>query len=588
MLIVFLSSGFSLILCYFLVDIGNLSMKLVDEDIPELLLLNHWQRELLVTRTALERFLEDYSLQHVDLASENDMKWVLVLELESVPATLEDLKRELEWAMFVYNNKIKGLLRYENFTTAESIIKEELLPKILELENRVENAYQETYESLTKGSLAISKHIARALLLLFIISMVAILLSIFFSYRLSLSLTKPIEKLITKVKRISSGEYGLQIADYTQYELRRLVDSINQMSASLHTSFTTLSTEKQFREQIVESLPIGIITVQHEGKKIEVNNAALKLLGKTREELESYLHKQTSCSKNQELWNWFYSQEFFHTRKTEITNGNETFQVIVSQAPLLEDGLNMIGRIFYFMDVSELDRLEKQIYNSEKLALVGELAAGSAHEIRNPLTIIQGFLQLMNASLDEKELRKYHIPLILEELDRINQIVEEMLMLAKPGAPQMTKVDLQGFIQGVLPLFNSNLPSNVTLSVDVHPVQVNVDTAQFKQVFHNLIRNSLEAIGEKGEIKIYSELIGKQVHIYVDDDGPGIPPEIRADLFDPFVSTKKKGTGLGLTIIRRIIESHHGQIELIEKEERGTRFRISLPLSNNNHNKYVN
>lgn len=578
--IVFLLSGFSLILCYLLIDIGHLGMELVEENILELLLLSRWKQELLLTRTALEHFLEAGSLNPMDLAGESDWRWDLVFEPESVPEALEELKRDLEWIMFTYNNKVKGLLRYKNFETAEALIKEELLPNILKLEDRLDHAYQETYGSITKGSGTISKHITRALILLFIISTVAIFLSIFFAYRLSLSLMKPIEKVIDKVKRISSGEYGLQIAGHSQYELRRLIESINQMSASLHTSFTTLSREKQFREQIVESLPIGIITVQDDGEKIEVNNEALRLLGKTREELDSYLHQEQFCTKNKELWNWFYSQEFFQTRKTEITNGKETFQVIVSQTPLLENSRKMIGRIFYFMDVSELDRLEKQIYNSEKLALVGELAAGSAHEIRNPLTIIQGFLQLMNASLDEEELKKFHVPLILEELDRINQIVEEMLMLAKPGVPQMTEMDLQELIRGILPLFSGNLPSNVSLSVDVHSVQVMVDTAQFKQVFYNLFRNSLEAMGEQGKIRLFSKLTEEEVHIYVDDDGPGIPDELKDDIFEPFVSTKKKGTGLGLAIIRRIIESHQGRITLVDKEERGTRFKISLPRVN--------
>lgn len=578
--IVFLLSGFSLILCYLLIDIGHLGMELVEENIPELLLLSRWKQELLLTRTALEHFLEAGSLNPMDLAGESDWRWDLVFEPESVPEALEELKRDLEWIMFTYNNKVKGLLRYKNFETAEALIKEELLPNILKLEDRLDHAYQETYGSITKGSGTISKHITRALILLFIISTVAIFLSIFFAFRLSLSLMKPIEKVIDKVKRISSGEYGLQIAGHSQYELRRLIESINQMSASLHTSFTTLSREKQFREQIVESLPIGIITVQDDGEKIEVNNEALRLLGKTREELDSYLHQEQFCTKNKELWNWFYSQEFFQTRKTEITNGKETFQVIVSQTPLLENSRKMIGRIFYFMDVSELDRLEKQIYNSEKLALVGELAAGSAHEIRNPLTIIQGFLQLMNASLDEEELKKFHVPLILEELDRINQIVEEMLMLAKPGVPQMTEMDLQELIRGILPLFSGNLPSNVSLSVDVHSVQVMVDAAQFKQVFYNLFRNSLEAMGEQGKIRLFSKLTEEEVHIYVDDDGPGIPDELKDDIFEPFVSTKKKGTGLGLAIIRRIIESHQGRITLVDKEERGTRFKISLPRVN--------
>lgn len=577
LLIIFLLSGFSLILSYFITDISLIGNTLVDHSVPELLILSYWQNEIHVKRMVLERFVERQSFMLLEEFYDYNLDGMT--EIGPIPDSLDSIKREIDRVDFTYKNKIKGLLKYNNFKTAEIIIVEELFPDLIVVEKMIEEAYLNTYHSLTVQSNAISIIIVRALWSLFFISSIATLLSIYFSYKISLSLTKPVNELIRKVVQISQGRYGLQVQPLAQYELQRLTYSINYMSSSLQESFATLSKEKLFREQILASIPIGIITVNDEKEEIEVNEKALALIGLNVEALNAALYNPFSRKNNEEFWSWFHSKEFFQTRKTGLYSHQQIYQIIVSQTPLLDQNESIIGRIFYFMDISEMDRLEKRIYHSEKLALVGELAAGSAHEIRNPLAVIHGFVQLMQYNLNQKEQDKYHIPLLLQELERINRIVEDMLLLAKPGAPQVKCAHFQGILDEILPLIYPSLPPNVSLKVEMDPFVVRVDPGQMKQVFHNLIRNSMEAIGEEGEIRIYSQIEKDQVHIFVEDNGPGIQEEIRDNLFEPFVSTKETGTGLGLTIIQRIMESHHGEIELVKSSDKGTTFRITLPLT---------
>ncbi|RBW68794.1 ATP-binding protein [Bacillus taeanensis] len=388
---------------------------------------------------------------------------------------------------------------------------------------------------------------------------------------------KNIDLLVGKVERISKGEYGLTAVSDGQYEFKKLTGSINQMSLSLHQSFEKLLNEKLFREQILASLPIGIITIHNQTNEIELNGKAKELTQLDAIEIKRICTEKVSCSVNTEFWNLLCSEEFFKTRKISFKISENTYKFLVSQSPLVDDNRKIIGRIFHFINVSEIDQLEKRVHRTEKLALVGELASGAAHEIKNPLAVIQGFIHLMNAELSEKERHKHHTSLILKEIERINKIVHDMLVLAKPSL-NMKEASLDEVIAEIMPLLHMNYSSNTSIQVNLDQVTVYMDVNQMKQVFLNLIINSIQAINEKGEIHISSQLEQDKVHIFIEDNGKGVPEEIQANIFEPFVSSKEAGTGLGLTIIKQIVESHEGSIELVSSNNDGTVFKITLPL----------
>jgi signal transduction histidine kinase len=224
--------------------------------------------------------------------------------------------------------------------------------------------------------------------------------------------------------------------------------------------------------------------------------------------------------------------------------------------------------------VDEKTKLEKSLQQSEKLAVLGGLAVRAAHEIRNPLTVIHGFLTVLKQKSETKE---WQVTLILKELDRMNAIVEDMLLMAKPGAPLLKEAYIEDILNGILPLYKSTT-KNIHFNVDIKRVPLLLDPRQITQALYNLIRNSCEAMGGNGVITIESCIKNNRYCMYIKDTGSGIPMDIQDKIFDPFLTSKESGTGLGLTIIQRIIKNHNGTIELHSTSEAGTTFLISLPL----------
>jgi signal transduction histidine kinase len=343
--------------------------------------------------------------------------------------------------------------------------------------------------------------------------------------------------------------------------------------------FEEISKDKVFREQILNSLPVGVITIDDASSKLDLNTEAASLLNMNASEVNQLLNVNGELRQDETFWRNISSKEKYKNVKAEYDVEDKKHLLLMSQSELIDQYEQLIGRIIYFIDITDTDELEKRIYQSEKLALLGELAAGAAHEIRNPLAVIQGFLTLMNESLEDVDKDNFHIPLLLKEFKRIDSIVDEMLLIAKPGAPMLKEVYLEDIVEEILPLFDSNeTDQEITFKLDIERTRLLLDSKQITQVFYNLIRNSCEAIGDKGWISISSKIQNGLYQLFIQDSGQGISSEIQQRLFDPFQTTKESGTGLGLTIVQRIIENHNGKIELISNEGEGSLFLISLPI----------
>lgn len=247
---------------------------------------------------------------------------------------------------------------------------------------------------------------------------------------------------------------------------------------------------------------------------------------------------------------------------------------------LLIVGLLLGFLIHYLLLLRDMNNADK-IKQREKLAVVGELAAGVAHEIRNPLTSIKGFVQLIDLKKGA-ELPPFYIGTILDELDRIEQIVGELVVLAKPANEKKSQVDLSSLLQDTVNLMSPQAAmQNVGLRVEIEPGLPFVEGVrnQLKQVLINLIKNSIEAIGEEGEIVITATYQSRHILITVADNGKGIEPEVIEKIATPFFSTKDSGTGLGLMISYGIIHNHGGEISVESKFGVGTEFRIKLPVN---------
>ena len=221
----------------------------------------------------------------------------------------------------------------------------------------------------------------------------------------------------------------------------------------------------------------------------------------------------------------------------------------------------------------------ERLRKSEKLAVVGQMAAAVAHEIRNPLTPIKGFMQLLNA---EKEINPVYLSIVLDELQRLEVIISEFLTMAKPHAEKTCLVQINRLVGQVVQLLQAQaLMKNQKIKFISNESIPSIigDPNSLKQVFMNIIQNALDALSDKGriEVKICDNELG--VIIQIIDNGCGIPEERLLKLGEPFYSTKEKGTGLGLMTSYRIIESHHGKIKVESEEGQGTTVTVWLPFS---------
>jgi signal transduction histidine kinase len=238
----------------------------------------------------------------------------------------------------------------------------------------------------------------------------------------------------------------------------------------------------------------------------------------------------------------------------------------------------------------------RKMYRADRLATLGQLAAGAAHEIRNPLTSIRSTIQYLQKTITDDTKKELVVGLI-QEVDRINDIIEGLLSFSKPSKPETEKINLNSLIEQTLSLVATTAKKRkieIEFNFNASEKVLKADPAQLKQVFLNIIINALQAMDEGGRLQIFVELLSRESQftaeskknflITFEDNGFGIPKEELEHVFDPFFTTKKDGTGLGLSISYGIIQQHGGDIEIesIKKEEnsetQGTKVTIVLPL----------
>jgi len=254
--------------------------------------------------------------------------------------------------------------------------------------------------------------------------------------------------------------------------------------------------------------------------------------------------------------------------------------IMVTTAPV-------VGTDHYILvqrDITEFKNLEKKLYNSQKLAALGQLSAGIAHEVRNPLSSIKMSLQILEKRMNPEgnDLKRFKIA--QKEVEHLEELVNNVLVFAKPVEPRIASTDLAKVLEQAITLSEKILhDKQIDIKLEVAEVPlVNVDAAMITDAFVNVIRNAAEATEEKGYIRIYARSIGSQppsVLVVVEDNGCGIDDADMPHLFNPFFTKKKYGTGLGLSQVMKIVEVHQGKLEIISEKDKGTKVCITLPSS---------
>lgn len=275
----------------------------------------------------------------------------------------------------------------------------------------------------------------------------------------------------------------------------------------------------------------------------------------------------------------------FRNKVLDWSQDNRNHKLMLDGEGLLDNGI-LSGAFVIFKDVSYLMTLEEQIRRSDRLKMIGQIAAGTAHEIRNPLTAIKGFMQLLNKTLTERSMSREQefVQIMLSELERVNDLVSEFLLLSKPKEIKRVPMRMSKVLWEILPMIrNEALLYNVTVHYypisDLQPILA--DKELLKQVFLNLGKNAIEAMSEGGTLIIreHSQLDQSgRIAVEICDTGTGIPADALEKVFDPFFTTKSHGTGLGLSVCQRIIHDLGGSIE-VRSDETGTKFTLWLPYA---------
>jgi two-component system, NtrC family, sensor histidine kinase HydH len=228
-----------------------------------------------------------------------------------------------------------------------------------------------------------------------------------------------------------------------------------------------------------------------------------------------------------------------------------------------------------------LFQTEEHLRRADRLSALGELSAGMAHEIRNPLGSIKGAVEILKDDYSVDDARYEFIQILLKETDRLNRIVQEFLEFAKSKQPDFQQADLNEALESVLTLTSQEArKAGITVRKQLDPAigRRSLDAGMLKQAFLNLVLNALQAMPEGGELTVKSWIRNEMIEVMIRDTGSGISEENRKKLFSPFFTTRKQGTGLGLAITYRIIEKHRGTIDVVSEPGQGATFTVKIPI----------
>jgi signal transduction histidine kinase len=243
---------------------------------------------------------------------------------------------------------------------------------------------------------------------------------------------------------------------------------------------------------------------------------------------------------------------------------------------------NIIGAVAIFQDITELRRTQKAVRERERLAIIGQMAAGMAHEIKNPLTAVRGFAQLLKEKCPDNPTLVEYVQIILEEVDRANAVIVDFLQLSRPKQPVLKSQSVNGLLEEIIAIVGpQSFLKKIALAYEMADglPRCRMDQDQIKQVLLNICQNAIEAMPGGGILKIKAGHLPaqKEIYIAISDTGCGISQEKLEHIGVPFFTTKTTGTGLGLSISYSIIRAHNGRVEMESKEGEGTTFRIYLP-----------
>lgn len=344
-------------------------------------------------------------------------------------------------------------------------------------------------------------------------------------------------------------------------------------------------------KDLVEQSPLMIHSVNTDRYFLDVNKTELAILGYTIEEMRGKRIEDITPEEFKEDVKGHIERVIREGRSRVeaqfIAKDGRRIDIEISATGLYDSVTGEFVRTRAFVrDITEIKRLQSELVNSEKLALIGKMSSTIAHELRNPLVPIGGFARLLYKKLEQEATLRKYTDVIIKEIDRMEILLHDILYFTKEIKPEFQSANLNEIINDLLYFYNEtftdkNIELHVHLSPDISLIPL--DRSKIRQALINIFSNAVDAMPDGGRLTVESIEKEKEdkhyIVVTIKDSGPGIPEDIKKKIFEPFYTTKIHGLGLGLTLTKNVVESHGGEIEVESAEGRGTTFIISLPVS---------
>lgn len=436
---------------------------------------------------------------------------------------------------------------------------------------------------------------SRKLLIVFVSigPVIILLISIYFFGRF----TRAVTILSKAIKKVQEGNLDYRINERLDDEFHQLAGAFNDMGISLKEQCRRVESVQQRYRMLFESAGDAIFIMEAEGadagRIISANNAAAEMHGYSVEELQTMhirdLDDTEAAAEIPDRMRSLIDGERVKAVVNHRKKDGTVFPVEISAGLLEYDGRKYV--LAFDRDITSRVKAEEALQRARQLAMVGEMAAGLAHEIKNPLAGIKVSIEILASELALSQEDKEVFLRVIQEVNRIETLLKNLLSYARPPKPHIDTIDLNVLLVNAVknaeitlksPSYVFEQKKEIRFATEIAPDLpcISADSAQLQQIFLNLLLNSIEAIRESGIITVRADRdpAGEQVRISIADTGRGFDEEGKLKAFQPFYTTKPKGSGLGLAITKRLIEQHHGHIDLISEKGEGAAFVITLPV----------
>ncbi|HBK0734769.1 TPA: two-component system sensor histidine kinase AtoS [Escherichia coli] len=401
--------------------------------------------------------------------------------------------------------------------------------------------------------------------------LISLLLIVLFSRRLSANIDIITDGLSTLAQNIPT-------------RLPQLPGEMGQISQSVNNLAQALRETRTLNDLIIENAADGVIAIDRQGDVTTMNPAAEVITGYQRHELVGQPYSML-----------FDNTQFYSPVLDTLEHGTEhvaleisfpgrdrTIELSVTTSRIHNTHGEMIGALVIFSDLTARKETQRRMAQAERLATLGELMAGVAHEVRNPLTAIRGYVQILRQQTSDPIHQEY-LSVVLKEIDSINKVIQQLLEFSRPRHSQWQQVSLNALVEETLVLVQTaGVQARVDFisELDNELSPINADRELLKQVLLNILINAVQAISARGKIRIQTwQYSDSQQAISIEDNGCGIDLSLQKKIFDPFFTTKASGTGLGLALSQRIINAHQGDIRVASLPGYGATFTLILPIN---------